>query len=341
MSDGELSLIDRRSAPICPSCGAKSEVGFGGQSWSLPGAGSMFRYGVCTSCDLAFSDPMPTVAELDNFYATGFDYSWYIRRRRLKRIQGRHRWFRVGKRLERLVGKKGSLLDVGCGAGWFLSAAKRAGWDAQGLELPGADIEFGKQALGLQIKKGTLFTQDFPEASFDAITMWHSLEHMLQPVSALEHVCRLLKPGGVLLGAVPNLHAKGLSVSGANWVWLQQPYLHPWHFSPKSASDFASRAGLIILSTESRDTWDAQYLYDSVVNRVVVDELAKPMEHRAGQISRQFGFPFLVRGVAELNFIATELARIASYAAYLMARPGTAPRNDGSELLFIASRPRR
>lgn len=91
------------------------------------------------------------------------------------------------------------LLDVGCATGVFLDLARAAGWQVQGVELSTRHAAYARTAFGLDVWEGDFLDAPFAPASFDAITMWDFLEHVLDPRAVLAQARRLLAPGGALL----------------------------------------------------------------------------------------------------------------------------------------------
>jgi SAM-dependent methyltransferase len=112
------------------------------------------------------------------------------------------------------------LLDVGCGAGNLLQAARKNGWKAQGLDVAPNSIKHVR-SLGFEVFQGELARAKFPSQYFDVITAAELLEHLPEPRALLEEVARVLRPGGLFWTTTP--HARGLSARmlGINWrcVW--------------------------------------------------------------------------------------------------------------------------
>src|ERR1700730_9406397 len=158
---------------VCPVCRSATKPAFDSRSWEIAPNTRAFHYRECENCGLLFCDPLPSSDELNAYYQCDFDYSWYGRRWRLKKIQGWHRWKRVCR--EKLVhcDSVGRLLDVGCGHGWFLNAAKQSGWDVTGVDLPSDATSFAIQHLKLKIIAGTIDDVG-PDERFDLITFWHT-----------------------------------------------------------------------------------------------------------------------------------------------------------------------
>jgi SAM-dependent methyltransferase len=116
--------------------------------------------------------------------------------------------------------KTNRLLDIGCGAGSFLKAARRGGWDAVGLEVS-ARAAAHVRTQGLEVFLGDLSGAPYPAEHFDVITAIELIEHVENPLAMLEKVKRLLRPGGVLWGTTPNVQSFSSRVLGLGWstVW--------------------------------------------------------------------------------------------------------------------------
>ena len=114
------------------------------------------------------------------------------------------------------------LLDIGCGAGNLLLAARKHGWDAQGLDVAEQATEHVR-TLGFEVFHGELQQAQFPSQHFDVITAAEILEHLSEPRLLVQEVARILRPGGMFWTTTP--HARGLSarVLGLNWRCIWPP----------------------------------------------------------------------------------------------------------------------
>jgi len=103
----------------------------------------------------------------------------------------------------RLPRERRRLLDVGAHAGRFIATARRAGWQAEGLELNPKTAAFAAAATGAPVHQGNVHTFD-ADAGYDAVTLTDVLEHIPQPREVLRRVARYLAPGGWVAVKVPN-----------------------------------------------------------------------------------------------------------------------------------------
>jgi len=105
-----------------------------------------------------------------------------------------------------MIGRKGRILDVGAGLGFFVKfAGEIKGWESFGVEISKGGYNFGKEKLKLKnFFCGKLEKTNFEDNSFDIITMWDVVEHLSKPHSILQKSINLLKDGGFLFLHTPN-----------------------------------------------------------------------------------------------------------------------------------------
>jgi SAM-dependent methyltransferase len=134
----------------------------------------------------------------------------------------------IERRLDEIVGgfapfrRTGRLLDIGCGAGTLLHAARRAGWDAAGTEVSRPAVEHVR-GEGFEVFAGELQQARFPDGHFDVVTASEILEHLPDPRVLLAEAARILRPGGLFWGTTP--HGRGLSARalGIEWSTVSPP----------------------------------------------------------------------------------------------------------------------
>lgn len=141
--------------------------------------------------------------------------------------------------------EKGRLLDVGCGNGIFLDQMKQLGWEVMGVEPDGGAASVAVKKFGLEVFQGSLKEAKFPNGHFHAITLNHVLEHVLDPIELLKECRRVLRPGGKLVVATPNIRSLGAHVFGEYWRGFEVPR-HLFLFSTRALRACAKAAELDI-----------------------------------------------------------------------------------------------
>jgi ubiquinone/menaquinone biosynthesis C-methylase UbiE len=121
-------------------------------------------------------------------------------------------------------------LDVGCGSGDWLLSMRELGWEVMGVDFDENAVKVGRQR-GLTVNCGALEQQNFPNDSFDAVSLNHVIEHVPHPVEALRECARILKPGGKLVVSTPNNSSLGHRIFKEHWRGLETPrHLHLFSF---------------------------------------------------------------------------------------------------------------
>lgn len=150
-------------------------------------------------------------------------------------------------RIASLLGKTPGdmrVLDIGCSRGQFVAAAIAAGYCAEGVE-PAPRIAEAARAAGVPVHTGLLEEQQFPDAAFDALTLFEVIEHLREPMPLLAECHRVLKPGGILLVSTANAESWTASAMGARWDYLDMARDggHISFYNPRSIAKLARRAG--------------------------------------------------------------------------------------------------
>jgi 2-polyprenyl-3-methyl-5-hydroxy-6-metoxy-1,4-benzoquinol methylase len=135
-----------------------------------------------------------------------------------------------------LLGRTGTLLDIGTGTGDFIFSAKEQGWNVSGIE---PNVKAREQALkkGLDIEESL---DNHRSKKVDVITLWHVLEHVPDLKGTINRVESMLKPGGILIIAVPNFRSFDAKHYKQYWAAYDVPR-HLWHFSRESMKKLFSK----------------------------------------------------------------------------------------------------
>jgi SAM-dependent methyltransferase len=145
------------------------------------------------------------------------------------------------RRLSLLGAPRGTLLDVGAGRGRFVAAARDAGWTASGIEPSERGVS-AAEGYAVTLRRGTLADVS---GTYDAVVLWHVLEHIDDPDAAVGQLASLVAPGGTLLIGVPNLASVQARLGGLRWFHLDLPR-HRTHFTPGGLRALLERHGFVI-----------------------------------------------------------------------------------------------
>lgn len=195
--------------------------------------GRQYTLRTCRRCDAVFLAPRPNAVEL----ADAYDSAYYGTESRkfvapVERLIDMFRSSRA-RRVAKLLPAKGRVLDIGCGNGGFLSSLSEMGHDSYGIELPGGSAERALQVPNISVHVGTVEDGPYFGEQFDAVTMWHVFEHLVEPVKTLEIAAELLGPGGRLHLSLPNIDSWQSRVFKGDWLHNDPPR-HLFFLGPES-----------------------------------------------------------------------------------------------------------
>lgn len=204
-------------------------------------SGETFTIQECKDCGLLFTNPRPEADKLGSYYqSTEYISHSNSRKGLFNGIYQLVRKYTLSKKYSmiRELTQGRSIMDIGCATGEFLAMMKKNGWEVLGIE---PDEKTRKQAEKLHS------LPVFPEAhlnslkdsSFDVISMWHVLEHVSDLRARMNDVQRLLKPGGILIIAVPNPESWDAHYYKTYWAAYDVPR-HLYHFTKKSMDNLLS-----------------------------------------------------------------------------------------------------
>lgn len=174
----------------CPICGNKT-------AWPLLEFSSA-RMVRCRRCGLVYRQPLPPSGSFSPRFA-GEPADLELEERVGERRSRHFRRFLEG------AGRPGKLLDVGCGYGFFLQLAREAGWESIGVDVDPQAVTYAKTRLRVNALRGDLRDIQFPDGSFDLVTLWNVLDYAPDPLAILKEVHRVLKAGGQVFIRTPNV----------------------------------------------------------------------------------------------------------------------------------------
>jgi len=215
-------------------------------------SGERFQLLYNNELDMLETFPQPEIDTLANYYKSEDYISHTDSKRNL--FEKVYHWVRNYslqqklKLINKYSSQPNSLLDIGCGTGDFLATAQKAGWQIQGIE-PDAGARVIANKKTSNSVKDVEALEDFANASFDVITLWHVLEHLPNLDEQIQILDKLLKPEGTLILAVPNFKSHDAKHYKEFWAAYDVPR-HFWHFSQDAISKLFSKVGMHVVQTK-------------------------------------------------------------------------------------------
>jgi SAM-dependent methyltransferase len=287
------SLVDVGRCPACES--TERTFLFRSHDWihELPGSFALMR---CAGCASVYPDPRPDRASLATYYPEDDYYAYRSRSRHqlwARRGRAARAWYSAKRGAlarrgytelggSRVLGRAvtvvpvlgdaatfsqgvllhpwvpgGALLDVGCGNARYLDLMRALGWSrVVGVDTSAAALRQVDRELDIETHCGDIRDVALPEASFDAVSMSHTLEHVDDPAAVLAEVRRVAKPGGRVAIQVPNARSLAARLLGERWVGWEVPR-HLINFSPAGLRRSIDRSGLRLetLSTSAQGSY--------------------------------------------------------------------------------------
>ena len=204
------------------------------------------KYVRCRNCHFIYVNPIEKASKINGDYSKmGNNDAPIIRGSRL----------RAAKSQLRLISRHKSgrtLLDIGCGEGFFLFNATKAGYTAKGIEISQDAAEYAGREFGLDVEAKPFEELQFPDNYFDIVTLWQVLEHVPYPLIILKEVYRILKPEGLLATSTPDIESILAKIFRRRWWNLRR--LHINQFTTRTLADMLKRAGFNnVFSTRYRE----------------------------------------------------------------------------------------
>ena len=247
----------------------------------------------CLTCGIELQYPLPTLPELSEYYNHSFAdgmYQEFTAASEMKEMTARQRI----KEIRRSIPVSGRWLDVGCANGVFVAAVASQGVDAHGVELSQLAVDAGRQR-GLDLHVGTI--DDLPAGqTYDCITAFDVLEHVLSPNEFLSSIFGRLDPGGHVVITVPNAGGIVRRLMGKRWYfYIPEEHLH--YFNRHNLAGLLGKHGFNVINvgaTYKPMTYDyslTQFAeYNPLIHKVLkAASLVVPSKLRARPIPLPIG----------------------------------------------------
>ncbi|MFD2036407.1 class I SAM-dependent methyltransferase [Belliella marina] len=201
----------------------------------------------CSNCNFVFTNPRPSIESIGKYYEFE-DYishqdksnnltNWLYKIVRNITLKNKLAW------INQYHENKGTILDIGSGTGYLLNTANKDGWNTKGIE-PNEIAREKAKAFGLEIFQS--IEELDPNEQFDAITLFHVLEHIHALRKTTKSIVNKLKDDGTLFIAVPNIDSWDAAYYQAHWAALDVPR-HLYHFNQNTVKYLAKEMGLRIV----------------------------------------------------------------------------------------------
>jgi SAM-dependent methyltransferase len=258
MADQETPVFPAMECPVCRNTEINPALTVRDHSVS----GEIFEVVECTRCRLRFTAGAPGDGEISGYYQSENYIShsntrkgminWLYHRVRNITLAGKYRLLKKATQKE-----KGKHLDIGAGTGAFVHYLRSKGWESTGIEPDDTARERARLHHRTHLLPAAALDTMEP-GSFDAITLWHVLEHVHALYPYLHRIKSLLRPGGLLFIAVPNYMSDDARRYGAFWAAYDVPR-HLYHFCPDAMLWLLNQSGFQFRQMIPM-WWDSYYI---------------------------------------------------------------------------------
>lgn len=192
---------------------------------------------VCRKCGLVSHQTIPTEEELAEFYATDYrrEYHGEVTPSSRRVMRAWRNGQRILRRVTPFLSPRSRVLEVGAGIGCTVKAFEQQGHDASGIEPNDGFQAYSRERLRADVSKAYLFDLP-PQPENDLVLLVHVIEHFRSPRAALDHLHKLIRPGGLLYVECPNLGAIATRENTFHFA-------HIHNFTPTTLATMARFAG--------------------------------------------------------------------------------------------------
>ncbi|MBM3787804.1 MAG: class I SAM-dependent methyltransferase [Acidobacteria bacterium] len=239
-----------RTIDLCPACGCGGmRTLFHGTDRLFATTDKSFEVVECAECRLLRLFPMPDPEELHQYYPPGY---WFTPGSDVaSRSEEFYRRLVLSDHVQFVekaiagAGGQGPVLDVGCGGGLFLRLLRE-----RGHQVLGFDFSLDAAATAWRRNRvpaicGNFSRPPFAGGSVPVVTMFHVLEHLLDPVSYVEAAHKVLRPNGRLVIQVPNASSWQFLLFGQNWNGIDIPR-HLVNFKERDLISLVESCGFVV-----------------------------------------------------------------------------------------------
>jgi 2-polyprenyl-3-methyl-5-hydroxy-6-metoxy-1,4-benzoquinol methylase len=241
-----MSIVHYTNCPVCNSAEINPLLTVKDNSVSK----EEFVIWQCALCTLRFTQDVPDETSIASYYASP-DYISHSNTNKglLNKLYQKVRNITLKQKAELIIShtkKQGKILDIGAGIGAFLSTMNEKGWEIKGIEPDAGARQKAMDLYQINLDSPETLTT-LPAKNFDAITLWHVLEHVHQLHHYIEQLKNLVSDEGRVFIAVPNYTSLDASTYKTYWAAYDVPR-HLYHFTPKAMDALIKQHGLQIIA---------------------------------------------------------------------------------------------
>lgn len=251
-----MSTVHYTTCPVCGSAEINPLLTIKDHSVSK----ETFVIWQCSWCTLRFTQDAPDQNTMHAYYLSqGYISHTNTTKGLINKVYQKVRNHTLAQKATLVIAKTkkvGSILDMGAGTGAFLNTMKKKGWEMLGIEPDEGARNQALKLYGIQLQE--MLLPAITEKRFDAITLWHVMEHVHELHNTLQRLKSLLLPEGRLLIAVPNYESLDCEIYKLCWAAYDVPR-HLYHFTPRSIEVLLHKNGLKII--DKKPMWfDSFYI---------------------------------------------------------------------------------
>ncbi len=256
-------MKSKNKCPLCQSLHYVALFAAKDRMFELPGTFSVVR---CRKCLVVFLSPMLSQAQVSAYYPPKKYYAYgtagkdsFFSKLRAYLIQHYYHPTLLSRILTLMIPKvpaiptqikDGKILDVGCGTGETLLLLKDLGWETYGMDIDKKAVTVAKKRGVDHVRVGAYQTiARYPDNFFDAIRLYHVIEHLDDPMRCLRLVRKKLKKRGQLIVGTPNVDSALSKIFGTDWYNVDVPR-HLVLFSHHTLQQAVVRSGFSVTRVE-------------------------------------------------------------------------------------------
>lgn len=243
----------------------------------------------CNNCDFLLTNPRPSEEEIGAYYQSSAYISHHDEAKdAMSRIYTSVRDYTINQKVKLINDisqARGSLLDIGCGTGNFIQAAKKDTWHVSGTEPDSGARNVAIKRVGDHIYGG-IQTPELDNGLFDIITLWHVLEHIHNLNDNIVWIKNHLKEHGKIVIAVPNPQSYDAGKYGRFWAAYDVPR-HLYHFTKASMKALLTKHDLLV--TQILPMWFDSFYVSMLSSRYQAKKMSLVSSFNTGLISNLKG----------------------------------------------------